>query len=103
CLTAASKTRTLARQMSGPVPSPSMNGTIGSSGTTMRPSRREMAVPLVGDLKSYGIALLGQLPDARMRIVTVSVENSVGKDPVYLVVTRQSECFSGLHHSRASA
>jgi len=32
--TAASNTRTLARQMSGPVPSPSMNGMIGSSGTT---------------------------------------------------------------------
>ena len=31
--TAASKTRTEARQMSGPVPSPSMNGMTGSSGT----------------------------------------------------------------------
>jgi hypothetical protein len=31
--TAASKTRRAAAQMSGPMPSPSMNGTIGSSGT----------------------------------------------------------------------
>ena len=35
--TAASNTRTEARQMSGPVPSPSMNGRIGWSGTTSRP------------------------------------------------------------------
>ena len=32
--TAASSTRTLARQMSRPVPSPSMKGTIGRSGTS---------------------------------------------------------------------
>jgi hypothetical protein len=31
--TAASNTRTAARQMSGPVPSPSMKGTIGRLGT----------------------------------------------------------------------
>src|SRR5439155_19215203 len=35
---AASKTRTAARQMSGPVPSPSMNGMMGSSGTFSWPS-----------------------------------------------------------------
>src|SRR5215470_7615317 len=46
--TAASITRTLARQMSGPVPSPSMNGIIGLSGTTSRPSRRVIGAPLVG-------------------------------------------------------
>ena len=38
--TAASSTRTLARQMSGPVPSPSMNGMIGRSGTSRCPSAR---------------------------------------------------------------
>jgi hypothetical protein len=32
-VTAASKTSWLARQMSGPVPSPSMNGMMGLSGT----------------------------------------------------------------------
>ena len=46
--TAASITRTLARQMSGPVPSPSMNGMIGSSGTTSCPLRRVIGVPLDG-------------------------------------------------------
>ncbi len=35
--TAASNTRTLARQMSGPVPSPSMNGKMGWSGTLSTP------------------------------------------------------------------
>jgi hypothetical protein len=48
--TAASRTRTLARQMSGPVPSPSMKGMIGSSGTTSLPSRRAIAVPVDGAL-----------------------------------------------------
>src|SRR4051812_29135116 len=38
--TAASRTRTLARQMSGPVPSPSMNGMIGWLGTSRVPSAR---------------------------------------------------------------
>src|SRR3954468_1126930 len=46
--TAASSTRTLARQISGPVPSPSMNGMIGLSGTTSLPSIRLMGAPLVG-------------------------------------------------------
>jgi hypothetical protein len=45
--TAASRTRTLARQISGPVPSPSMNGMIGSSGTTSCPFEREMAVLMI--------------------------------------------------------
>src|SRR4029077_10759412 len=48
--TAASMTRTLARQMSGPVPSPSMNGMIGLSGTTSRPSRRVIGVPFAGTI-----------------------------------------------------
>ena len=53
----ASKTRTLARQMSGPVPSPSMKGMIGSSGTTSRPLLRVMAVPVVGAfrIEKFGI------------------------------------------------
>ena len=36
--TAASMTRTLAAQMSTPIPSPSINGMMGSSGTTSCPS-----------------------------------------------------------------
>src|SRR6185503_16900760 len=48
--TAASSTRTDARQMSGPVPSPSIKGIIGLSGTTRRPLFREMAVPDDGGL-----------------------------------------------------
>jgi hypothetical protein len=35
--TAASSTRTEARQMSGPVPSPSMKGMMGRSGTVSAP------------------------------------------------------------------
>src|SRR5688572_25666795 len=45
CLTAASKTRTEARQMSGPVPSPSMNGMMGWSGTIQCPSRNSIRAP----------------------------------------------------------
>ena len=43
--TAASSTRTLAAQMSGPVPSPSMKGMIGSFGTFSVPLCIEMTVP----------------------------------------------------------
>ncbi len=43
--TAASKTRTLARQMSGPVPSPSMNGMMGWSGTFSPSCFRVIASP----------------------------------------------------------
>src|SRR5207247_11374832 len=39
--TAASKTGGLARQMSGPVPSPSMKGMMGWEGTSRRPSGRD--------------------------------------------------------------
>ena len=55
--TAASSTRTLARQISGPVPSPSMNGMIGLSGTTSSPPRREMAVPFDGGSSEIGFAI----------------------------------------------
>jgi hypothetical protein len=46
--TAASNTRTAARQMSGPVPSPSMNGMIGRSGTWSVPSAYPMGCPSAG-------------------------------------------------------
>ena len=56
--TAASNTRTLARQMSGPVPSPSMNGTIGSSGTMRRPSCVVIAVPSVGGFENRKVGIV---------------------------------------------
>src|SRR5471030_425026 len=43
--TAASMTRTEARQMSAPVPSPSMNGTMGRSGTCNLPLEMEILSP----------------------------------------------------------
>src|SRR6267378_180566 len=43
--TAASKTLADARQMSGPVPSPSMNGMMGWSGTIQWPSRYSILAP----------------------------------------------------------
>src|SRR5436853_309017 len=44
--TVASNTRRAARQMSGPVPSPSMKGMMGWLGTTQRPSRYSMRSPM---------------------------------------------------------
>src|SRR5215207_3446259 len=38
--------------MSGPVPSPSMNGMMGSSGTWRRPSRMAIVSPRVGGCRS---------------------------------------------------
>jgi hypothetical protein len=61
-------TRTLARQMSGPVPSPSMNGMIGLSGTTSWPFFREIAAPVVGGLSVVKFAKSfrsGHLPSAK--------------------------------------
>ena len=80
--TAASKTRTLARQMSGPVPSPSMNGMIGSSGTTSRPFLRVIAVPLVGGFRIVNVGIadsgLGHITVAALRpIFTETVEKLV--------------------------
>src|SRR5262249_4937011 len=43
--TAASNTAWLARQMSGPVPSPSMNGMMGRSGTWSRPPALRIGSP----------------------------------------------------------
>ena len=76
--TAASNTRTLARQMSAPVPSPSMKGMIGSSGTTSALFLRAIAVPLVGGLSvvKFGI-FLGQVTCDTRKISANTVENSV--------------------------
>src|SRR5258705_5370151 len=49
-------TRTLARQMSGPVPSPSMNGMPGRSGTTNLPAVMEIFWPAGGGV---GFAVVG--------------------------------------------
>src|SRR5438034_1942428 len=48
-------TRTLARQMSGPVPSPSMNGTIGFGGTSTLPLLRVIFAPWAGGV-TLGLA-----------------------------------------------
>ena len=46
---------------------------------------------------------LGQVPLQRRAILTETVENSVEKRASFTrIVTRHCECFSGLHHSRAS-
>src|SRR6478609_6975143 len=60
-LTAASKTRWEAAQMSGPVPSPSMNGMTGRSGTESFPSFMVMVSPVVGAFRSLyvGDGLMG--------------------------------------------
>src|SRR6267378_6524160 len=60
--TAASKTRCEARQMSGPVPSPSMNGRIGWSGTLRRPPDRVIAFPF---LRTCGAGLAMSLAPLR--------------------------------------
>jgi len=48
-------TRTLARQISGPVPSPSMNGTIGFCGTISLPLLTVIFAPCVGGV-TLGLA-----------------------------------------------
>src|SRR5688572_3253660 len=59
--TAASKTRTLARQMSRPVPSPSMKGTIGLSGTwSLLPGPIVIGWP-------FGAADIGEPPRKKRR------------------------------------
>lgn len=57
--------RTLARHISGPTPSPSIDGPIGLSEMTTWPLRREIDVPLVGGLSEVSVrvhATLGQVP-----------------------------------------
>src|SRR5262249_50388840 len=58
--TAASNTRTEARQISRPVPSPSTNGRIGLSGTWSFPSRIEIFAPPSGTL-TFVYAILSLL------------------------------------------
>src|SRR5688500_10621420 len=55
--TAASKTRTDARQISGPVPSPSTKGTIGLSGTFRLPFSKAILSPLAGTFASLYVAI----------------------------------------------
>src|SRR5262245_60749011 len=50
-------TRTLARQMSGPVPSPSMKGMIGWSGTLSLPFAMVIFLPCAGGVTVMGLAL----------------------------------------------
>ena len=50
-------TRTLARQISGPVPSPSMKGMMGLSGTVSLPSRMVILAPWAGGVILVGAAV----------------------------------------------
>src|SRR5207245_7513297 len=83
----------LARQMSGPVPSPSMNGTIGSSGTVRRPSRRVIAVPLVGGFKELKFGMDRWTTDSRLPTL-----DSLGQVP-----DRKSTRLNSSHGSRSYA
>ena len=58
-LTAASKTAFEERQISGPVPSPSMKGITGFSGTCSFPFLMEMASPEVGALRFLNCGAFG--------------------------------------------
>src|SRR5690554_5347928 len=67
--------------MSGPVPSPSMKGTIGRSGTCSLPSVRVIAAPSLGEAEC-DIVLSGSFrarPLRRHEIFTEDVENLVEK------------------------
>src|SRR5438094_542401 len=65
--------------MSDPVPSPSMNGTIGRSGTWSRPSRKAMGSPPEGAMED----LFAVITPVRRKF-TVSVEiNSEELPPPY--------------------
>src|SRR5882757_1711748 len=59
--TAASKTRTEARQMSGPVPSPSMNGMMGWSGTLSLPAEMVTDLPWGGTVTFLNAVAMGFL------------------------------------------
>jgi hypothetical protein len=54
-------------------------------------------------LKVSNEARLGQVPWRRLKISAIAVENPVERTVLYAIVTHSSECFSGLHHSRANA
>ena len=47
--------------MSRPIPSPSMKGMIGSSGTISRPCFREIDVPLVGAFSAVKLGMMALL------------------------------------------
>src|SRR4051812_13310081 len=51
--------------MSGPVPSPSIKGTMGSSGTTSLPSRKSMRVPDCGSVIRPRSLSIQQRPQQR--------------------------------------
>src|SRR5215213_9604575 len=102
--TAASSTRTLARQMSGPVPSPSIKGIMGSSGTASRPFLRVIAVPLVGGLRivKVGISSFRSHHRRAVRRSSQKLWKRLWKsDAVTHVAPRQSAVSSGLHHDGA--
>src|SRR5579862_3592019 len=95
-------TRTLARQMSDPVPSPSMNGMMGLSGTTRRPFLRSIALPFFGT-EIFAICFSVTSPERVSRFAQFLWKTLLKSVRVYRVVMRDSECFSELHHGRAHA
>ena len=92
--------------MSGPVPSPSMNGMMGSSGTTRRPSFRVMAVPGSGGFESRKSGISGirsRHPSRRYRMFTETVEKFVensGSARAHRAASNPAVS-SGLHHDGA--
>src|SRR3989338_4461390 len=70
-LTAASNTRTDAFQISGPVPSPLINGMIGSLGTTKRFFSIFIAVPLFSIFFSFGNAITSSWVSLRFHLFKV--------------------------------
>ncbi len=120
--TAASNTRTLARQMSGPVPSPSMNGThrpirhhqFSSAPHNRFAARRHSlrsafrfssSVALAdcdGARRGNGFTALGHVPMRRYEFFTETVENFVEKSHRTTRSTRLSAQHNGLHQSGAT-
>src|SRR5262249_19630429 len=91
--------------MSGPVPSPSMNGMIGSSGTVSCPWRWVIAVPDGGvsedELDMSDDAVRSGPPEEVARFAQKLWKSLWKRSDVYRVVTHPLECFCRLHYSRA--
>src|ERR1051326_3036187 len=89
--------------MSGPVPSPSIKGMIGSSGIASPPFVRVMAVPVVG---AFVVVKVGIRSRPRLDVSGCSQKlwKSLWKSSARLAVApHHCEHFSGLHHHGATA
>src|SRR2546427_5688126 len=72
--------RLLARQMSGPVPSPSMNGTMGWLGTLRRPSLISMRWPSLGGVNCSSTDI-GRPSRPHLQHCTAQTASSVAQSP----------------------